>query len=87
MHSRDKKIMLIEEKDDDDDDDDNTNNLIKFFFEKEGYSVDFFNDSIEALNSFGKDSYDLVLLDGKISKFKEGSLYHKIKEIDNKVSM
>jgi DNA-binding NtrC family response regulator len=83
MHSRDKKIMLL----DDDDDDDNTNNLIKFFFEKEGYSVDFFNDSIKALNSFGKDNYDLVLLDAKISKFKEGSLYHKIKEIDNKVSI
>jgi DNA-binding NtrC family response regulator len=80
MYSQDNKIMLI-------DDDDNTNNLIKFFFEKEGYSVDSFTDSIEALHSFGKDKYDLVLLDSKIPKFKEISLYHKIKEIDSKVSI
>jgi DNA-binding response OmpR family regulator len=77
--------MLIEDVVDDDDN--NTNNSIKLFFKKEGYSVDSFNDSIEALNSFKKDNYDLVLLDANISKFKEGSLYQKIKEIDNKVSI
>jgi hypothetical protein len=48
MHSRDKKIMVIY------DDNDITNNLIKFFFEKEGYSVDSFTDSIKALNCFRK---------------------------------
>ena len=81
MYSRDKKIMVI------DDDDDNNNNLIKFFFEKEGYSVDSFTDSIKALNSFKKDNYDLVLLDSKMPKLKEVSLYKKFKEIDMKVSI
>ena len=80
MPSQDKKIMVI-------DDDDDTNSLIKFFFEKEGYSVDYFTDSTKALNCFKKDNYDLVLLDSKIQKLKEVSLYKKIKEIDNKVSI
>ena len=69
------------------DDDYNTNTLIKFFLQKEGYDVDSFIDSIEALHSFRKDKYDLVLLDSKIPKLKEMSLYKKFKEIDNKVSI
>ena len=80
MFSENNKIMII-------DDDYNINNLIIFFFEKEGYSVDSFTNSIEALNSFRKDKYDLVLLDSKISKWKEMSLYQKFKEIDSKVSI
>ena len=79
MSFLDKKIMVI--------DDNDTNNLIKFFFEKEGYSVDYFTDSTKALNCFKKDNYDLVLLDSKIQKIKEVSLYKKIKKIDNKVSI
>ena len=69
------------------DDDYNTNTLIKFFLQKEGYDVDSFIDSIEALHSFRKDKYDSVLLDSKIPKLKEMSLYKKFKEIDNKVSI
>jgi DNA-binding response OmpR family regulator len=84
MYFQNSKIMVI----DDDDDDDNTHNLIKFFFEKEGYSVDLFTDSIKALHSFRKDNYDLVLLDSKMPKLKEEvSLYKKIKEIDKKVAI
>ncbi|HYJ01529.1 MAG TPA: hypothetical protein VEW92_04890 [Nitrososphaeraceae archaeon] len=33
-----------------------------------------FTDSTKALNCFKKDNYDLVLLDSKIPKLKEGSL-------------
>src|SRR5215210_6224373 len=80
MSSRNNKIMVI-------DDDDNTNNLMKFFLQKEEYNVDLFTNSIEALNSFRKDEYDLVLLDSKIPNLKEMSLYKKFKEIDNKVSI
>jgi len=69
------------------DDDVNTNNLMKFFLQKEEYNVDSFTDSIEALNSFVKDEYDLVLLDSKIPQLKEMSLYKKFKEIDSKVSI
>jgi DNA-binding NtrC family response regulator len=46
-----------------------------------------FTNSTEALNSFKKDEYDLVLLDSKIPNLKEMSLYKKFKEIDNKVSI
>jgi DNA-binding response OmpR family regulator len=69
------------------DDDDNSNNLMKFFLQKEEYNVDSFADSIEALHSFRKDEYDLVLLDSKIPNLKEMSLYKKFKELDNKVSI
>ena len=68
-------------------DDDNTNTLIKFFLQKEEYNVDSFTNSCEALHSFRKDKYDLVLLDSKMPKLKEMSLYKKFKEIDNKVSI
>ena len=70
------------------DDNDNTNNIMKFFLQKEDYNVDSFTNSIEALHSFRKDEYDLVLLDSKMQKLKEEmSLYKKFKEIDNKVSI
>ena len=81
MSSKNNKIMVI-------DDDANTNNLMKFFLQKEDYNVDSFTNSIEALHSFRKDEYDLVLLDSKMQKLKEEmSLYKKFKEIDNKVSI
>lgn len=80
MYFRDNKIMLI-------DDGNNTNNLIKFFFEKEGYNVNSYTNSIEALDSFSKDKYHLVILDSKILKLKEPSIYKKFKEIHSKVSI
>jgi DNA-binding response OmpR family regulator len=67
------------------DDDYNINNLSKFFFEKEGYSVDSFTDYIEALNLFRKDEYNLVVLNSKTPKLNEVSLYQKFQEIDNNV--
>src|SRR5688572_7114571 len=67
------------------DDEYNANNVITFFLEKEGYNVDSFSDPIEALHSYRKNRYDLVLLDSKIPTLKELSLYHKLKEIDSKV--
>ena len=72
------KIMVI-------DDEYNANNVITFFLEKEGYNVDSFSDPIEALNSYRKNRYDLVLVDSQIPKLKELSLYHKFKEIESKV--
>lgn len=80
MYTQNNRIMVI-------DDDYSINNLIKFFLLKDGYKVDSFTDSIEALNYYRKDKYDLVLLDAKIPKLKEMSLYQKFKEIDSKVSI
>ena len=81
MSSKNNKIMVI-------DDNDNTNNIMKFFLQKEDYNVDSFTNSIEALHSFRKDEYDLVLLDSKMQKLKEEmSLYKKFKDIDNKASI
>jgi DNA-binding response OmpR family regulator len=82
MSSNINKIMVI-------DDNDNTNNIMKFFLQKEDYNVDSFTNSIEALHSFRKDEYDLILLNSQMPKLKEEemSLYKKFKEIDNKVSI
>ena len=82
MSSKNNKIMVI-------DDDYNTNNIMKFFLQKEDYNVDSFTNSIEALHSFRKDEYDLILLNSQMPKLKEEemSLYKKFKEIDNKVSI
>ena len=44
------------------DDDDKTNNMIKSFLQKQGYNIDSFTNSIEALHSIRKDKYDLVFL-------------------------
>ncbi|HET8857621.1 MAG TPA: response regulator [Nitrososphaeraceae archaeon] len=70
-----KRIMII-------DDDEDINNLFKTFLEYDGYKVDAFTDPIDALYSFRKNVYDLVLLDLKMPKMNGMILYQKLKNID-----
>ena len=56
-----KRILII-------DDDEDITNLFKTFLEYDGYNVDIFTDPIDALYSFRKNVYDLVLLDLKCPK-------------------
>ena len=72
------KIMII-------DDDRDINDLFKLFLEFDGYKVDAFTDPIDALYSFRKDEYDLILLDLKMSKMNGMMLYHRLKRMDNNV--
>lgn len=72
------KIMII-------DDDRDINDLFKLFLEFDGYKVDAFTDPIDALYSFRKDEYDLILLDLKMPKMNGMMLYHRLKRIDNNV--
>jgi DNA-binding response OmpR family regulator len=56
-----KNILIV-------DDDEDFTNLYETFLKYDGYVVDAFTDPIDALASFKKDVYDLVLLDLKMPK-------------------
>jgi CheY-like chemotaxis protein len=55
--------------------------------ENYGYSIESFNDSMLALNSYKSNFYDLVILDIKMPKMDGFELYNKIKEKDPKVKI
>jgi len=74
------KIMII-------DDDRDINNLFKIFLEHNGYSVNSYIDSVEALNYFEKDIYDLIILDLKMRKIDGQTLHKKLREIDKNISI
>ena len=67
------------------DDDKDITNLFSIFLEHNGYSVDAYTNPLEAFNNFRKNSHDLIVLDLKMPKMDGMTLFHKIKEIDNKV--
>ncbi len=70
-----KRILII-------DDDEDISNLFKLFLEYDGYKVDSFTDPIDALYSFRKNIYALILLDLKMPKMNGMLLYQKLKDID-----
>src|ERR671910_2818334 len=70
-----KNILII-------DDDEDINNLFKLFLEYDGYKVDAFTDPIDALYSFRKNVYDLVLLDLKMPQMNGVVLSQELQNID-----
>ena len=64
------------------DDDEDLTNLFQTFLEYDGYKVNAFTDPIDALFSFRKNVYDLVLLDLKMPKMNGMLLYEKLRKID-----
>jgi DNA-binding response OmpR family regulator len=64
------------------DDDEDLTNLYETFLKYDGYKVDSFTDPIDALSSFQKDVYDLVLLDLKMPKMNGIELSQELKNID-----
>ncbi len=71
------KILII-------DDDRDINNLFKIYLEHDGYEVYSYTDPIEALYYFKKDEYDLILLDLKMPQMNGITLYHALKNRDDK---
>jgi DNA-binding response OmpR family regulator len=67
------------------DDDKDITNLFSTFLEYNGYIVNAYTNPIKAFNNVRKNSYDLIILDLKMPQMDGMILYHKIKEIDDKV--
>jgi DNA-binding response OmpR family regulator len=67
------------------DDDKDITDLFSIFLEYNGYIVNAYTNPVEAFNNFRKNSHDLIILDLKMPQMDGMVLYHKIKEIDDKV--
>ncbi|MDW0148802.1 MAG: response regulator [Nitrososphaeraceae archaeon] len=67
------------------DDNKDITNLFSIFLEYNGYIVNAYINPLEAINNFRKNSHDLIVLDLKMPNMDGMTLYHKIKEIDDKV--
>lgn len=74
-----KNILIV-------DDDEDLSNLYETFFTYDGYKVDTFTDPVDALYSFRKGLYDLVLLDLKMPKMNGVELFKKLQNIDPDLS-
>ena len=72
------KILII-------DDNKDITDLFSIFLESNGYIVNAYINPVEAFNNFSKNSHDLIVLDLKMPKMDGMTLYHRIKEIDDKV--
>ena len=75
--TKNKRIMII--------DDEDITNLFSIFLEYNVYIVNAYTNPVEAFNNFRKNSHDLIILDLKMPKMDGMTIYHKIKQIDNKV--
>ena len=73
-----KRIMII-------DDDKDITNLFSIFLEYNGYIVNAYTNPLEAFHNLRKNSHDLIILDLKMPIMDGMTLFHKIKEIDDKV--
>ena len=73
--TKEKNILLV-------DDDEDLVNLYETFLKYDSYKVDAFTDPVDALSSFRKDVYDLVLLDLKMPKMNGVELLHELQNID-----
>ena len=79
MSTTKKSILIV-------DDDEDLTNLYETFLKFDGYKVEAFTDPIDALSSFKKDVYDLVLLDLKMPKMNGVELSQELQNIDPDLS-
>lgn len=73
--TKEKNILIV-------DDDKDLVNLYETFLKYDGYKVDAFTDPVDALSSFRKDVYDLVLLDLKMPEMNGVELFHELQNVD-----
>ena len=67
------------------DDEPDTTLAFSIGLEDSGFTVDAFNDPLEALSNFKAGLYDLLLLDIKMPNMNGIEFYQQMKEIDKKV--
>jgi DNA-binding response OmpR family regulator len=73
--TKEKNILIV-------DDDKDLISLYETFLKFDGYKVATFTDPLDALSSFRKDVYDLVLLDLKMPKMNGVELSQELQNID-----
>jgi len=69
------------------DDDQDVNITLKKILEEKGYNILAFSNPIEALKSFRKNFYNVIILDIKMPQMNCFEFYNKIRKIDNKVKV
>jgi DNA-binding response OmpR family regulator len=69
------------------DDDKDITDLFAIYLESNGYIVNAYTNPLEAINNFRKNSHDLIILYLKLPKMDGMKIYHKIKEIDNNITI
>ena len=61
--------------------------VLKMGLEDNGFSVDAYNDPLDAISNFKAGSYDLLLIDIKMPKMNGFELYNKLHQIDEKAKI
>lgn len=75
-----KRILLV-------DDEFDITTVYAMGLQDNGFKVDTFNDSLQALSEFKSDWYDFALIDYKMPKMSGFELYQEIMKIDDKVKV
>lgn len=75
-----KRIMLV-------DDEPDINTTLRVVLTRAGFSVDTFDDPIDALEKLKPRFYDLIILDVKMPKMNGFQLYQEIKKVDTKAKI
>jgi DNA-binding response OmpR family regulator len=69
------------------DDEEDITSVLRKGLERHGFRVDAFTDPLDALSSFKKDLYDLLLLDIRMPKMDGFELYKNMEKIDGRVKV
>jgi DNA-binding NtrC family response regulator len=74
-----KRILVV--------DDEYDSRLLKILLERNGFTVDFFDDPFLAIENFQSNLYNLIILNIKMPKLNGFQLYREIRKIDAKVKV
>lgn len=75
-----KRILIV-------DDEPDITLVLKLGLESNGFIVETYNDPLLVLSDFKADSYDLLLLDIKMTKMNGFELYQRLHQIDHKAKI
>lgn len=80
VHAKKYRVMIV-------DDEQDITTVFRLGLENNQFIVTTFNDPIEALSRFKPGLFDLLILDIRMPGMNGFQLYHKIRDIDNKVKV
>lgn len=80
VHGKKYRVMIV-------DDEQDITTIFRIGLESNQFIVTTFNDPLEALSKFKPGLYDLLILDIRMPGMNGFELYHKIREIDDKVKV